>query len=115
MRSAPDEVEAAAEERGEPLGLVAGGAANPRRGLAVPEGLDRDLDAAALLLVTPGALHPPVHEEHRRDPALRAENFRAETLGEELRGVRRGADDEGVERGKQPHRATRRRRVAERA
>src|SRR5215813_2861919 len=106
MGSAPGEVEAAAEKCGEPFGFLAGGAAHPSRRLAAAERRerrDRDLDAAALELVTPGALHTSVHEEDRRHPALRPEDLRAETVGEELLGVRRGADDVGVEGGEEPH------------
>lgn len=59
----PAQVERAAQEGGQPLGLLLGPLAYPTVQLA--EGLDLQLQTAALALVAPDAIHTPVHQEDR--------------------------------------------------
>src|SRR5215212_4653 len=59
----------AADEAGQPFGLLLGGAPDPIR--LTREGLDPDGQPVSSALVPPGALHAAVDQDYQRQPALR--------------------------------------------
>src|SRR5262249_43367725 len=90
----PREGQRTSEERGETLGLLSCGAANPGR--RSRERLNDNFKSAAFDLLPPRALHTAVDEQDWRDPALWPIDAAAFS-GKQLLRVTRRADDVLIE------------------
>ncbi len=79
-RVRPVELEPAAQEAGQPFGLLLGGAPDPVR--TTREGLDPDGQLVSSALVPPDALHAGVDQHYRLQPALRAVDVALQGTGQ---------------------------------
>ena len=99
-RSLPAQAERAAQELRQSLGFGLHLLTRPLRRPA-GERLHAQRELCPLALVLPHALHAPVHQQHRGDPALVAVHALAVGGVEQRGGVARGADRPHVEAGEQ--------------